>query len=249
MALNDPPPRVRNEGVRGSSPLSSTTKVRSERSLCGDDLRIRPSTAAGPESHWLPPPQSSPPATGQVRRAAATTAVFATGTPRRPLVRVGLAWIGMRPSAISWPPARRAAEANGAAHRFSPISTPAVLPGSIAAARLSTSCAAATARAEPRPSRSGRRSWTSESDIASTEPSLSSTRIRAPGARALVLRVSPAADRPARVAVPFDRIGGLPSVRARPIAVPWRPAGAHRRRCSGRCRPCRGRSGPSGSCR
>src|SRR4051794_32457904 len=40
-----------------------------------------------------------------------------------------IAWIGMRPSAISWPPARRAAEANGAAHRFSQINTPAVLPG------------------------------------------------------------------------------------------------------------------------
>ena len=30
-----------------------------------------------------------------------------------------MAWIGIRPLAISWPPARRAAEANGAAHRFS----------------------------------------------------------------------------------------------------------------------------------
>jgi hypothetical protein len=42
---------------------------------------------------------------------------------------------GIRPSAISWPPERRAAEAKGAAHRFSQMSTPAVLPGSIAAAR------------------------------------------------------------------------------------------------------------------
>ena len=44
--------------------------------------------------------------------------------------------MGMRPFAISWPPERRAAEANGAAQRFSQIKTPAVLPGSIAAARL-----------------------------------------------------------------------------------------------------------------
>ncbi len=30
-----------------------------------------------------------------------------------------MAWMGMRPLAMSWPPARRMAEANGAAHRFS----------------------------------------------------------------------------------------------------------------------------------
>ena len=30
-----------------------------------------------------------------------------------------MAWIGIRPLAMSWPPARRMAEANGAAHRFS----------------------------------------------------------------------------------------------------------------------------------
>src|SRR3954462_4133284 len=45
-----------------------------------------------------------------------------------------MAWIGIRPLAMSWPPERRAAEANGAAQRFSKMSTPAVLPGSIAAA-------------------------------------------------------------------------------------------------------------------
>ena len=53
-----------------------------------------------------------------------------------------IAWIGIRPLAISWPPDRRAADANGAAHRFSQMSTPAVLPGSMAAARCSTSSAA-----------------------------------------------------------------------------------------------------------
>ena len=46
--------------------------------------------------------------------------------------------------AISWPPERRAADANGAAHRFSQISTPAVLPGSIAAARWTTSSSASS---------------------------------------------------------------------------------------------------------
>ena len=30
-----------------------------------------------------------------------------------------MAWMGIRPLAISWPPARRMAEANGAAHMFS----------------------------------------------------------------------------------------------------------------------------------
>ena len=50
--------------------------------------------------------------------------------------------MGIRPLAISWPPERRAADANGAAHRFSQMSTPAVLPGSMAAARCSTSSAA-----------------------------------------------------------------------------------------------------------
>ena len=40
-----------------------------------------------------------------------------------------IAWMGIRPFAISWPPERRAADANGAAHRFSQIRTPAVLPG------------------------------------------------------------------------------------------------------------------------
>ena len=50
--------------------------------------------------------------------------------------------LSVRPVAISWPPERRAADANGAAHRFSQMSTPAVLPGSIAAARCSTSSAA-----------------------------------------------------------------------------------------------------------
>ena len=48
----------------------------------------------------------------------------------------------MRPLAINWPPERRAAAANGAAHSFSQMSTPAVLPGSIAAARCSTSSSA-----------------------------------------------------------------------------------------------------------
>src|ERR1035441_6773916 len=43
-----------------------------------------------------------------------------------------IAWMGIRPLAISWPPERRAADANGAAHRFSQMSTPAVLPGSLA---------------------------------------------------------------------------------------------------------------------
>jgi hypothetical protein len=48
----------------------------------------------------------------------------------------------MRPVAINWPPERRAADANGVAQRFSQMSTPAVLPGSMAAARFSTSSAA-----------------------------------------------------------------------------------------------------------
>ena len=30
-----------------------------------------------------------------------------------------IAWIGIRPLAINWPPERRAADANGAAHLFS----------------------------------------------------------------------------------------------------------------------------------
>ena len=55
-----------------------------------------------------------------------------------------MAWIGIRPLAMSWPPERRAADANGAAHRFSKMSTPAVLPGSMAAARWSTSSAASS---------------------------------------------------------------------------------------------------------
>ena len=46
-----------------------------------------------------------------------------------------IAWIGILPVAISCPPARRAAEANGAAQMFSQTSTPAVLPFSIASAR------------------------------------------------------------------------------------------------------------------
>ena len=96
--------------------------------------------------------------------AAATTAVLATGAPMTPTLptRAGLtgisgsyrrgylsasieamiAWMGIRPLAISWPPERRAAAANGAAHRFSQMSTPAVVPGSIAAARCATSSAA-----------------------------------------------------------------------------------------------------------
>ena len=53
-----------------------------------------------------------------------------------------MAWMGIRPLAMSCPPARRMAEANGAAHRFSQIRTPAVLPGSMAAARSATSSAA-----------------------------------------------------------------------------------------------------------
>ena len=52
--------------------------------------------------------------------------------------------MGIRPSAMSCPPERRAADANGAAHRFSQISTPAVLPGSMAAARCSTSSSASS---------------------------------------------------------------------------------------------------------
>ena len=38
-----------------------------------------------------------------------------------------IAWIGIRPVAISCPPERRAAAANGAAHKFSQMSTPATL--------------------------------------------------------------------------------------------------------------------------
>jgi hypothetical protein len=38
-----------------------------------------------------------------------------------------IAWIGIRPLAISCPPERRAADAKGAAHGFSQMSTPAVL--------------------------------------------------------------------------------------------------------------------------
>ena len=55
-----------------------------------------------------------------------------------------MAWMGMRPLAMSWPPARRAAEANGAAHEFSHTSTPAVVPGSMAAARWAMSSAASS---------------------------------------------------------------------------------------------------------
>ena len=52
-----------------------------------------------------------------------------------------MAWIGILPLAMSWPPARRAAEANGAAQRFSKTIAPAQLPLSIDAARLATSSA------------------------------------------------------------------------------------------------------------
>ena len=44
-----------------------------------------------------------------------------------------IAWMGIRPWAVSRPPERLAADANGAAQRFSQMSTPAVLPGSRAA--------------------------------------------------------------------------------------------------------------------
>jgi hypothetical protein len=54
-------------------------------------------------------------------------------------MEAAMAWIGMRPPAISWPPARRAAEANGAAQVFSQTRIPATLPGSIAAAKWTTS--------------------------------------------------------------------------------------------------------------
>ena len=50
-----------------------------------------------------------------------------------------MAWIGIRPLAMSCPPARRMAEAKGAAHVFSYTSTAATLPGVMAAARCSTS--------------------------------------------------------------------------------------------------------------
>src|SRR3954447_6156972 len=50
-----------------------------------------------------------------------------------------IAWIGIRPLAISCPPERRSADAKGAAQRFSQMSTPAVLFGSMAAARCSVS--------------------------------------------------------------------------------------------------------------
>src|SRR5438552_15672784 len=40
-----------------------------------------------------------------------------------------IAWMGIRPLAISWPPECRTADAKGAAHKFSRKSTPAVLPG------------------------------------------------------------------------------------------------------------------------
>src|SRR6266516_2749889 len=50
--------------------------------------------------------------------------------------------MGIRPLAINWPPERRAADANGAAQMFSQMRTPAVLPGSMAAARCSTSSSA-----------------------------------------------------------------------------------------------------------
>ena len=41
-----------------------------------------------------------------------------------------IAWAGMRPLVTSWPPDRRTAEPNGAAHVFSHTSTAAELPGS-----------------------------------------------------------------------------------------------------------------------
>jgi hypothetical protein len=55
-----------------------------------------------------------------------------------------MAWIGMRPVATSWPPARRIADANGAAHEFSQTNTPAMLPGSIASAIAATSSSASS---------------------------------------------------------------------------------------------------------
>jgi hypothetical protein len=60
------------------------------------------------------------------------------GPRQRASIDAMIAWMGIRPVAISWLPARRAAEAKGAARRFSQMSTPAVLPGSIAAAMWST---------------------------------------------------------------------------------------------------------------
>ena len=53
-----------------------------------------------------------------------------------------IACIGIRPFATSWPPARRTAEPNGAAHVFSQTSAAATLPGSIAAARWAMSSSA-----------------------------------------------------------------------------------------------------------
>ncbi len=56
-----------------------------------------------------------------------------------------MAWMGLRPLAMSCPPARRAADANGAAHRFSHTTTPATVPGSMAAPKWATSSAASNA--------------------------------------------------------------------------------------------------------
>ena len=89
-----------------------------------------------------------------------------------------MAWIGIRPLAMSWPPERRAADANGAAHRFSKMSTPAVLPGSIAAARWSTSSAASSSASWASMACSSPSSSMSESSVASTVPSSFLSRIR-----------------------------------------------------------------------
>ena len=88
-----------------------------------------------------------------------------------------MAWIGIRPEATSWPPARRAAEANGAAHVFSHTSTPAVLPFSIASARWATSSAARISAISPSNARSSSTSSRSSISNASIVPSSSLCRI------------------------------------------------------------------------
>ena len=88
-------------------------------------------------------------ATATVPTVAAVRATGAPITPRRATRLVGgacrrpcfvsaiscsmdaaMAWMGMRPLATSWPPARRAEVAKGIAHLFSQTTTPATEPGS-----------------------------------------------------------------------------------------------------------------------
>ena len=113
--------------------------------LCGQANTRHPHVASPCPDEVPVPPLVRPdwrPARGDVRPSGTRrprwhlASTVAGASPA--WIEAMIAWTGIRPSAISWPPERRTADAKGAAHRFSQMSTPAVLPGSIAAARCLT---------------------------------------------------------------------------------------------------------------